>query len=81
MLLAAVRKNRYVILPVDFEEAWKVSCLAMLGKSIITIQIIFNFVVDVFFFYLFPHHSKRSRGRTKPTNSVRFTCASFLLYI
>jgi len=22
---AAVRKNRYVILPVDFEEAWKVS--------------------------------------------------------
>jgi len=21
----AVRKNRYVILPVDFEEAWKVS--------------------------------------------------------
>lgn len=23
----AVRKNRYVILPVDFEEAWKVSYL------------------------------------------------------
>jgi hypothetical protein len=22
---AAVRKNRYVILPIDFEEAWKVS--------------------------------------------------------
>lgn len=25
----AVRKNRYVILPIDFEEAWKVSCLVM----------------------------------------------------
>jgi 26S proteasome regulatory subunit T3 len=24
-----VRKNRYVILPVDFEEAWKVGCLAL----------------------------------------------------
>lgn len=28
---AAVRKNRYVILPVDFEEAWKVRYLAVLG--------------------------------------------------
>lgn len=27
----AVRKNRYVILPVDFEEAWKVSCLYLFG--------------------------------------------------
>jgi hypothetical protein len=26
-LLLAVRKNRYVILPIDFEEAWKVSQL------------------------------------------------------
>jgi SpoVK/Ycf46/Vps4 family AAA+-type ATPase len=28
---AAVRKNRYVILPVDFEEAWKVSNLLLFG--------------------------------------------------
>jgi 26S proteasome regulatory subunit T3 len=27
-LFLAVRKNRYVILPIDFEEAWKVRCLA-----------------------------------------------------
>jgi 26S proteasome regulatory subunit T3 len=31
MFSVAVRKNRYVILPVDFEEAWKVCCLAVLG--------------------------------------------------
>ena len=29
--IAAVRKNRYVILPVDFEEAWKVRCLFLFG--------------------------------------------------
>ena len=28
----AVRKNRYVILPVDFEEAWKVRCLVLFGQ-------------------------------------------------
>lgn len=28
----AVRKNRYVVLPVDFEEAWKVCCLAQFGS-------------------------------------------------
>ena len=27
----AVRKNRYVVLPVDFEEAWKVSYLSLFG--------------------------------------------------
>lgn len=27
----AVRKNRYVVLPVDFEEAWKVRCLVVFG--------------------------------------------------
>jgi hypothetical protein len=31
--LSAVRKNRYVILPVDFEEAWKVSCLELFATS------------------------------------------------
>jgi hypothetical protein len=31
--VAAVRKNRYVILPVDFEEAWKVS-MVVLGISL-----------------------------------------------
>ena len=30
---SAVRKNRYVILPVDFEEAWKVSCLDLFAIS------------------------------------------------
>lgn len=25
----AVRKNRYIVLPSDFEEAWKVSCLLL----------------------------------------------------
>ena len=30
---AAVRKNRYVILPVDFEEAWKVCCLPVVWSS------------------------------------------------
>ena len=29
--LAAVRKNRYVILPIDFEDAWKV-CLFLFGS-------------------------------------------------
>lgn len=28
--LQAVRKNRYVILPIDFEEAWKVSIMSVL---------------------------------------------------
>ena len=28
-----MRKNRYVILPVDFEEAWKVSCLELFALS------------------------------------------------
>ena len=28
-LYLAVRKNRYVILPIDFEEAWKVCCLVL----------------------------------------------------
>lgn len=28
-LHAAVRKNRYVILPIDFEEAWKVRYLSL----------------------------------------------------
>lgn len=32
-LYVAVRKNRYVILPVDFEEAWKVSCLSFVWSS------------------------------------------------
>lgn len=27
--LLAVRKNRYVILPIDFEEAWKVNSLLL----------------------------------------------------
>ena len=27
--IKAVRKNRYVILPVDFEEAWKVSIVCL----------------------------------------------------
>ena len=30
----AVRKNRYVILPVDFEEAWKVSCLCLVWPQL-----------------------------------------------
>lgn len=30
-MFEAVRKNRYVILPVDFEEAWKVGCLVLLA--------------------------------------------------
>lgn len=30
----AVRKNRYVILPVDFEEAWKVSCLYLVWSRV-----------------------------------------------
>lgn len=33
---AAVRKNRYVILPVDFEEAWKVCYLSIVWSSDIT---------------------------------------------
>ena len=28
-----MRKNRYVILPVDFEEAWKVCCLLLFGAK------------------------------------------------
>jgi len=56
----AVRKNRYVILPVDFEEAWKVCCLLVFGwlKSS---RLIF-----------LPFSSKLSRGPTRPTNSVSF---------
>jgi len=32
-MFEAVRKNRYVILPVDFEEAWKVGCLVLLALA------------------------------------------------
>jgi hypothetical protein len=33
VFMTAVRKNRYVILPVDFEEAWKVSYLSLVWFS------------------------------------------------
>lgn len=36
--IAAVRKNRYVILPVDFEEAWKVRWMLLIG----TLKILIN---------------------------------------
>lgn len=53
---SAVRKNRYVILPVDFEEAWKVSCLDLFAISHVLT--------------FFSHHSKQSNGQTKHTSSV-----------
>jgi 26S proteasome regulatory subunit T3 len=61
----AVRKNRYVILPVDFEEAWKVSLVWLCLES--TRQHIENFT------FLFLSTSKRSRGVTRLTNSVSST--------
>lgn len=55
----AVRKNRYVILPIDFEEAWKVGCLFGSFRNI-----------TQRFFSLTPT-SKRSRGQMILTSSVR----------
>lgn len=58
----AVRKNRYVILPVDFEEAWKVRCLVVLA-SFRTLKAQPR---------LLSPHSKRSSGQTRRTNFVSF---------
>ena len=57
---AAVRKNRYVILPIDFEDAWKV-CLSLFGL---------HHVDGIFVGSLL--NSKRSNGRTRLTSFVRF---------
>lgn len=59
----AVRKNRYVILPVDFEEAWKVCYLSIVWLSHMTAK----------FAPFFSSTSKRSNGQTTLTNSVRTT--------
>jgi hypothetical protein len=59
----AVRKNRYVILPVDFEEAWKVCCLSIVWLSHMTAK----------FAPFFSSTSKRSNEQTTLTNSVRTT--------
>lgn len=75
---AAVRKNRYVVLPVDFEEAWKVSCLAVfvpLARRLYEAQI--------FLFLLFS--SKTSNVRTRLWISVcaipwkALSCSHYLL--
>lgn len=58
----AVRKNRYVILPVDFEEAWKVSCLALPSSYPHTTKQLVHF--------FFTPTSKASSGRTTHTSSV-----------
>ena len=63
MCSLAVRKNRYVILPVDFEEAWKVHYLAVLG-----IHHFINFKNS-----LASYHSKLLNVQTRRTNSVRFS--------
>ena len=60
---AAVRKNRYVILPVDFEEAWKVCYLFIVWLSRTTAK----------FAPFFSSTSKRSNEQTTLTNSVRTT--------
>ena len=39
-ILAAVRKNRYVILPLDFEEAWKVCYLLLFGYLMLNLKIL-----------------------------------------
>lgn len=61
----AVRKNRYIILPVDFEEAWKVCCLALFGahhrEGYKSLTRLFSFP---------PPSSKQSRGPTILSNSV-----------
>ena len=62
-LNVAVRKNRYVILPVDFEEAWKVGCLVMLFMSFCLLN--------------FPR-SKLSKEETTLTNFVRCSSSSFI---
>jgi hypothetical protein len=38
---AAVRKNRYVILPIDFEEAWKVGDLSLSCFKITTVTLFY----------------------------------------
>ena len=53
----AVRKNRYVILPIDFEEAWKVSCFLFFFWFKVTTVTLFT--------------SKLSRETTRHTNFVR----------
>lgn len=62
-LYAAVRKNRYIILPVDFEEAWKVCYLSFVWSSHMTCK----FTPEI----SFSSTSKRSNGQTTLTNSVR----------
>ena len=59
---SAVRKNRYVILPADFEEAWKVRCLAVFGPSIVPA---YKFVLTRLFSYHHPANRQEGRRHTR----------------
>ena len=59
-----MRKNRYVVLPIDFEEAWKVRCLLIFGAEP---RRLFK---SISFFSLLPLCSKLSSAATRLTNSV-----------
>ena len=67
---AAVRKNRYVILPADFEEAWKVSVWFCRGF------VLFALAFSLTKFFLV--YSKRSREEMRLMNSVRLPLPVFL---
>ncbi|KAJ3523326.1 hypothetical protein NMY22_g11485 [Coprinellus aureogranulatus] len=80
--LQAVRKNRYVILPVDFEEAWKVRP-GYLPLFAITLwfdgeentkksdALFLSFLPS---FSLFLSRSKRSNGPTRRTSFIGSSC-------
>lgn len=76
--LLAVRKNRYVILPVDFEEAWKVRCLVLfvpINPSGISKRLT----------RLFPSHHQQTVKRTDDTHDFCTSpsvglCYNFLIF-
>ena len=73
IIFSAVRKNRYVILPIDFEEAWKVSLVWFCLASTCQIKLSLTFV--------FLSTSKRSREAMRLMNSVSFASYYFFFDI
>lgn len=72
-MVPAVRKNRYIVLPVDFEEAWKVCCLVIFGSL--------SAVYTPTHFSLPLSSSKTSNVPTRPWTSVCIFISICLLLI
>jgi hypothetical protein len=71
---AAVRKNRYVILPADFEEAWKVG--VWLCRGFVLLALVFSLLTKIFLTC-----SKRSREEMRLMSSVRLPLSGVICFV